>query len=85
MRKPTKWGILGMLLAVLFGLTGITVVYATNPWDTVNKTPGCSVTGCNACGSYDNQTGAQCAPKDRFCTWKCGDGLHKGCLRDDAC
>jgi len=82
MKKTTEWGIAGILLAVLIGVAGAKLAYADNPWDRVNKTPGCSVIGCSACGGDDRR---QCGPKQRQCSWKCGDGVHNGCLQDDGC
>jgi hypothetical protein len=82
MKKPGKWGKMGILSAVLFVMASVALVHAVNPWDTVNRTPGCSVVGCSACGGDDHR---QCSPKQRQCTWRCDDGTHNGCLQDDGC
>jgi hypothetical protein len=81
--KLGKWGLAGIALATVIG--SFALAYAVNPWDTVRQTPGCSVEGCSACGGFNPNSNQNCAPKQRFCTWKCDDGTHGGCLQDDGC
>jgi hypothetical protein len=81
MNRPTKWGVFGALLAVLLMTT---LVYAENPWDWARNN-GCSIDGCNGCGSYNTVGQYQCSPKTRFCTYTCSDGKHAACMPDDGC
>ena len=82
MRKPGKWGMLGVVLAASIGSAAM--LYAVNPWDTA-KSNGCYITGCNGCGSYNSQTKRDCGPKERYCSYKCDDGIHNSCMQDDGC
>lgn len=51
------------------------------------KAAGCYLTGCNGCGSYNNETKSNCAPTEMYCSWKCPneDKPHNGCMPQKQC
>ena len=85
MRKLTKWGVIGIGVAMLFGAIGLVELYATNPWDTVkNGNAGCSITYCSACGGTERY---RCGSKQRYCSFTCAgeNQPHNQCMQDDGC
>jgi len=44
--------------------------------------PSCYYIGCSACGGDDRH---QCSASERYCSWRCSDGVHNGCRHDKYC
>jgi len=88
MKRITKWGVSGIVMALGLGFAGITLLYSQTPTDTVKGFgAGCYLSGCNGCGGYNNDTKTNCSTKQRYCSWKCeGEPrAHNGCLADKGC
>jgi hypothetical protein len=84
MKVGNRWGLMGIALGMLVGLTAAASLYADTPWDWAKRN-NCSIVGCNGCGSYNNERKSNCGPKERYCTYKCEDGSHNSCMQDDGC
>ena len=85
MPRLTRWGTLGMVVALLLCLLAVTL-YANNPYDQIRYSgANCTMTaGCSACGGSENN---RCGKTQRYCGFMCqGDTKpHLQCMQDDAC